>query len=154
MLDLRTLKRYSITIYRRVYYHLKINNLRISNSGITDKGIPFVRLKNGLIFHGYLPDRFQVLLYKFGVRRKTKKVLAKECIRVAYDIVFRYDSIEVRKKHLDIRKDDVVLELGAFTGYYAMKASQIVGNSGKVIAIEAIKENFEILKLNIEKNNL
>ena len=46
-----------------------------------------------------------------------------------------------------------VLECGANLGYYALMEASIVGNKGKIYAIEPIPKNFEILKKNIKLNN-
>ncbi len=46
-----------------------------------------------------------------------------------------------------------VLECGANLGYYALMEASIVGNKGKIYAIEPIPENFKILKKNIKLNN-
>jgi len=46
-----------------------------------------------------------------------------------------------------------VLECGANLGYYALMEASIIGNEGRVYAVEPIPENFRILKKNIELNN-
>jgi len=55
---------------------------------------------------------------------------------------------------MPIKQGDVVLELGAYCGFGTMKLSQLVGENGKVIAVEADKINLEILKKNIHSNNI
>jgi FkbM family methyltransferase len=62
--------------------------------------------------------------------------------------VFIYD---VYRSNL-IRKDDVVLDLGATGGEFSVLASKKVGKKGKVIAIEPNIEDYKILKLNIKRN--
>jgi len=52
-----------------------------------------------------------------------------------------------------IRKDDVVLDLGANIGYYTLLASRLVGEEGRVIAFEPEPTNFEILTRNILLND-
>ena len=56
--------------------------------------------------------------------------------------------------NMPIKKGDTVVELGAFYGFGTMKLSDMVGNNGQVIAIEADKKNFQILKKNIEMNKI
>jgi FkbM family methyltransferase len=51
-----------------------------------------------------------------------------------------------------IKPGDVVLDLGANIGYYALMESMIVGNEGKVYAVEPSPVNYEMLKENIEVN--
>jgi FkbM family methyltransferase len=49
---------------------------------------------------------------------------------------------------------DIVVDVGAAFGFYAILASKQVGKSGKVIAIEPQPQVFGMLKKNIELNNL
>jgi len=46
-----------------------------------------------------------------------------------------------------------VFECGANLGYYALMEASIIGNKGKVYAVEPIPKNFRILKKNIKLNN-
>ncbi len=46
-----------------------------------------------------------------------------------------------------------VLECGANLGYYALMEASIIGNKGRIYAVEPIPENFKILEKNIELNN-
>ena len=48
----------------------------------------------------------------------------------------------------------VVLDVGANVGCFAMLASKIVGENGRVIAIEAIEENFTCLQKTLDANRL
>lgn len=81
-------------------------------------------------------------------------------MQVLIDIDFRYLGRSNHKmnlkegKYYELQEGDVVFEVGAYIGYHAMRLSELVGKSGKVIAIEAIPANYEILKKNIELNNL
>jgi len=51
-----------------------------------------------------------------------------------------------------LRAGDVFVDIGANVGYYSLLASTLVGDSGKVVAIEALPEIFETLKDNLEIN--
>ncbi len=53
----------------------------------------------------------------------------------------------------EIRVGDVIVDIGANIGYYALQEAMIVGDSGKVYAIEPVPENVDLLKKNIELNN-
>ncbi len=61
-------------------------------------------------------------------------------------------SVEIVKDLL--KKRDVVLEAGANIGYYTILESKLIGDKGIVYAVEPVKENFELLKKNIELNKL
>ncbi len=52
------------------------------------------------------------------------------------------------------KKDEVVLDVGAHIGYYALKAASLVGYQGKVVAIEPNPSNIEVIKMNMKINNL
>ena len=49
---------------------------------------------------------------------------------------------------------DTVIDIGAHIGRYTITSSKQVGKSGKVVAIEADPDNFQLLKRNIALNNL
>jgi FkbM family methyltransferase len=48
---------------------------------------------------------------------------------------------------------DVVVDVGSYIGRYALIASKLVGDSGRVIGIEPNPENFAILDYNIRKSH-
>jgi FkbM family methyltransferase len=52
------------------------------------------------------------------------------------------------------KEGDIVIDIGAHIGLYTITSSKQVGNTGKVVAIEADPDNFELLKRNIALNNL
>ncbi|GAB4323162.1 MAG: hypothetical protein Kow0069_28190 [Promethearchaeota archaeon] len=47
---------------------------------------------------------------------------------------------------------DVVLEVGANIGYYALLESKLVGPSGLIYAVEPVRGNFRLLRKNLELN--
>jgi FkbM family methyltransferase len=49
---------------------------------------------------------------------------------------------------------DVFIDVGANVGYYSLLASQLVGDSGRVIAIEPLSELFHVLTQNLWRNNV
>jgi FkbM family methyltransferase len=52
------------------------------------------------------------------------------------------------------KEGDIVIDIGAHIGRYTITSSKQIGNTGKVVAIEADPDNFELLKRNIALNNL
>ena len=52
------------------------------------------------------------------------------------------------------KKGDIVVDIGAHIGLFTIIASKRVGVNGKVIAIEAHHDNFELLNRNIQLNGL
>jgi FkbM family methyltransferase len=102
----------------------------------------------------------QRYVYKYFVNDKIKATLCEDAFAVAIDILLRYmgpesegDYIE-NGKYYDLEKGNTVVECGAYIGYYAMRAAEIVGKSGRVVAIEPIGENLRLLSMNVERNFL
>jgi FkbM family methyltransferase len=52
-----------------------------------------------------------------------------------------------------LRSGDRVLEIGGCYGYFTMLMAWCVGDKGKVLSIEGLPRNFDILSSNISKNN-
>lgn len=55
---------------------------------------------------------------------------------------------------LDLKKGDVVFDVGAHIGSFTLKAARLVQEDGLVVAMEPELENYKILKENINLNNL
>jgi len=53
-----------------------------------------------------------------------------------------------------IKKGDVVLDIGCGPGYFTIPLAKMVGENGKVIAVDIQDRMIEKLKRNLEKNNL
>jgi len=63
-------------------------------------------------------------------------------------------EVEATNEMLKIlKKDDVVLEVGANIGYYALMAAKRIGSAGKVFAIEPEPANVSMLNKNVSLNN-
>jgi FkbM family methyltransferase len=95
--------------------------------------------------------------YNYG-RRKSRllKVHAKEH---GYKYYCRFEDFNPSREE-DIvelfrpKKGDVVVDVGAHIGKYTILASKMVGSQGKVIAIEAHPNNYDLLTKNIVLNKL
>lgn len=59
---------------------------------------------------------------------------------------------EYSKYNFKIEKMDTIIDVGAHIGLFSLHASQICKN-GKIYAFEPIKENYNILKSNVQLNN-
>ena len=53
-----------------------------------------------------------------------------------------------------LNEGDVVLDIGANIGYYVLVESRLVGESGRVYAVEPVAQNFDVLLKNVRLNNL
>src|SRR3972149_2094785 len=67
-----------------------------------------------------------------------------------YVIQPHYEKFE--QKWFHPKKGDVVVDIGAHIGKYTIEAAIRVGEEGKIIAVEPLPSNFEILKKNIKIN--
>ena len=138
----------------------RIATLPIVSSGLCEDGVPFVRLNNDRVFYGYLPTRRQRMIYRRFCDRAVQRNVDECAIDVALGIVNRYLGPQSEETHIsqgkyyDLQPGNIVVEVGAFVGYYAMRASELVGPSGHVVAIEAVRENLELLKRNVEANSI
>ncbi|MDI9643801.1 MAG: FkbM family methyltransferase [Candidatus Verstraetearchaeota archaeon] len=69
-------------------------------------------------------------------------------------VILRENTEKMFNRYLTPKKGDVFLDVGAHIGKYTIKIAKIVGSKGKVIAIEADPNNFDLLKRNVEINKL
>ncbi len=60
---------------------------------------------------------------------------------------------EYGRSGFEIRDTDIVIDVGAHIGLFALFSSQFCKN-GKIYCFEPVKENFDLLKLNLELNNI
>ena len=138
----------------------RILELAIVDLGVSEKNLPFITLKNGVTFYGHFPTKVQRNIYRFFLDQKIKDKISKDTFNVAIDITTRYLPPQtkmqeiLRSKYYDLKYGEVVIEGGAYIGYYALKASELVGPHGLVIAIEPIDENYVVLLENIKANSI
>ena len=122
------------------------NQRRISFMGFLYKSIEFLGLDDSFSLVFDVPEYD----YKF-YSLVTKKI-------PNFSIQDMYASMTIHEK--DVRKrfnpkeGDVVIDVGAAFGLYTLPSSKQVGQSGKVIAIEAHPKNYEMLNRNVKLNNL
>lgn len=63
-----------------------------------------------------------------------------------------YEEFETSLVNKEIKRGDIVLDLGANIGYYTLIFAKLVGENGKVYAFEPDSTNFALLKKNVEIN--
>lgn len=66
----------------------------------------------------------------------------------------KYEPYETQLILRQTKKGNTVIDVGANIGYYTILLADKVEKTGKVYAFEPDKTNFEILKKNVETNNL
>ena len=84
----------------------------------------------------------------------SKMLLKKDDPGISKDLLERGIREPVVTKILrqEIKPGDVVIDIGANIGYYALQEARLVGPEGMVYAIEPVVENYELLCKNIELN--
>lgn len=99
------------------------------------------RRKNPLIIQDVQGSKMMLNLENRGICRDlflNKGLREPECTRILKQ---------------ELRKGMVVVDIGANIGYYVLQEAKIVGENGKVYALEPEPANFELLKKNITLNN-
>ncbi|UCG69090.1 MAG: FkbM family methyltransferase [Thermoplasmata archaeon] len=57
-------------------------------------------------------------------------------------------------RYYQFKRDDVIIDAGAYPGVFAIIAAKLVGENGKVFAFEPDKKNCEELQRNIKRNQI
>ncbi|KAL3912803.1 MAG: hypothetical protein SGPRY_008212 [Prymnesium sp.] len=72
------------------------------------------------------------------------------------DIEQRYVNENMKSKSLRraerVERGATVVEAGAFRGFFTLKLAQLVGQTGKVVSIEPVKQNVEVLAKHVSVN--
>ncbi len=69
-------------------------------------------------------------------------------------MIMTYHEHDILEHYFTPKEGDIFVDVGAHIGKYTIIASKRVGANGKVIAIEADPDNFDLLNRNIQLNNL
>ena len=118
----------------------------ISFRGFLYKSIEFLNLDSSFLLVFNIPEYD----YKF-YSRVTRKVPNFLIPDMYASMTLHEEDI---RKHFNPKKGDTVIDIGAAFGLYTITSSKHVGANGKVIAIEAHPDSFEMLNRNIKLNGL
>jgi FkbM family methyltransferase len=69
-------------------------------------------------------------------------------------MIMTYHEDDILEHYFTPKEGDIFVDVGAHIGKYTIIASKRIGPNGKVIAIEADPDNFDLLNRNIQLNNL
>ena len=115
-------------------------------------------IERGFDFNTFLYKVFKVLgignsmLLRINVPKYDYKFYCR--INNREDLVFMTNHEEDIIEHFTPKEGDIVVDIGAHMGRYTIIGSKRVGAQGRVVAIEAHPENFEMLNRNIKLNQL
>lgn len=125
-----------------------INNIKACKDGNL-----YLETNQGMNFHG-LPDKTPYDYLKYLNKSKISKIKDYPFFGSFFMILNEIFNENVYENFVHINKGDIVIDAGAHLGLFTVKAAKIVGNEGKVIAIEPEPGNLEILNRNIKLNKL
>jgi FkbM family methyltransferase len=110
------------------------------------------KFKNWIIFpfayYNLIPTKFIIFKTKTN---KTITIRKNSTDFMALTNVWLFE--EYKKAGFGINQNDVIIDIGSHIGLFTLYASQYCTN-GRIYSYEPIKENFELLSINLEKNNL
>lgn len=99
-------------------------------------------------YFGHLQDNFYILELKNGLKFKLR---SNSTDLQAFANV--WINKEYTKYGFKINENDCIIDIGGHIGLFTIFVSQFCKN-GKIITIEPINENFELLKENLELNHI
>ncbi len=134
--------------------------IKILEKGVDSK-YAYARLSNGLTFYDLtmkslitnIFSRYHHSHYEL-ITKPSKYAIHLSHIDNLLNLPISEEKKNFLKSKMPIKEGDIVLELGAFRGFGTIKLSELVGKDGLVIAVEASKENYNILQKNILSNNI
>jgi len=134
--------------------------IQILEKGVEGKYV-YARLSNGLTFYDLtmkslitsIFSRYHHSHYEL-TNKPSKYAIHQSHVDNLLNLPISEEKKNYLKSKMPIKEGDVVLELGAFRGFGTIKLSELVGNNGLVIAVEASKENYNFLQKNISSNNI
>ena len=110
-------------------------------------GLPFLSFSNGRKVYGLNQNR--AFKRRYAKEKPHGQTLEEFSIR--QDFPVRYAKKKLTRRFA-CKPGDTIVEVGAYLGYHSMKVADIIGESGQLIAIEMVEENFEVLRRNLEDN--
>ncbi|MBK1706879.1 FkbM family methyltransferase [Halochromatium glycolicum] len=125
-----------------------------AEAGVRD-GLAFVRLPNGRIFYGHTSKSNHRRAFDY-VHDVVPSVITEETYLLGLDIAQRYASdFSWPPASILPPYGGTLVECGAYLGHKTIRfADELVGSSGKVLAIEMMPDNVEILRRNVQENGL
>lgn len=140
--------------FRKDFDSLRINSINkiISKMELLEDDVLFVELDNGSRF--YVPrTEFIPFEIRYGELHKLGKIKGLEYFD-CWGELYRQYVIEVYEKYYKLKRGDIVVDAGTHIGVFTIKSAKVVGNEGKIIAIEPEPKNLNFLQRNIEANKL
>lgn len=113
-------------------------------------GTALVKMKNGLKYTAP-PEQGTLTVITFPGCKKVNKL--KDHGEFLYILAEQFIDNRYEKHH-EVKRGDIVVDIGANIGVFTVDAARKVGDEGKVIAIEPEKMSANFLKKNVQLNNV
>jgi FkbM family methyltransferase len=129
---------------------LKFYN-KFKSSGVEGE-LAYVELDNGRKLYGYKSKKYVVKFYNSIVHRSPATLTA-DTYGCAVDVAYRYlKDLPYPRRFLPSR-GGTIAEIGAYLGHKTIKfVDDVVGNEGRLLAVEMMPDNFAILERNMKEN--
>ncbi len=75
-------------------------------------------------------------------------------VKTTFVMALEYDIMRYYNRYYALKEGDIVFDCGAFHGIYALMASKLVGETGRVFCFEPDNENAKMLEANILRNGI
>jgi FkbM family methyltransferase len=132
-------------IDRNVLRDLDVQSVDMHN------GLVCLTLKSGRMFYSY-PSRLKYACIYNAMWDLCPPQFNAETYQAGVDAVVRYKRL-AQHDYMP-GEGGVMIEGGAYLGYKAIRFAENVGPTGRVIAIEIGRQNFELMSMNIRANGL
>ncbi|MBP7477215.1 MAG: FkbM family methyltransferase [Chitinophagales bacterium] len=137
------------------YYHV---NEIIEKTEVVENGMVKVTLKEGIVMYGNpskLPAEIQFTdRIKFGEKSKLTKIIDVDKYYFMYEGLSELFAERVHFQYFAPNQGDCVVDCGANVGFFTVQAAKMIGENGRLIAIEPDADNHKLLLKNIEANGL
>jgi FkbM family methyltransferase len=126
---------------------------RFRSSGVEGE-LAYVELDNSRRLYGYKSRNYVVKFYNSIVDRSPATLTA-DTYGCAVDVAYRYLRDLPYPRRFLPSCGGTIAEIGAYLGHKTIKfVDDVVGNEGKVLAVEMMPDNFAILERNMQENNV
>ena len=85
---------------------------------------------------------------------KEKTILGKFKRTILVNQIEPINALMGYQQHYIPKKGDVIIDVGAYNGDYAIYASNLIGDEGKILCFEPDEANFKLLRKNVKLNKL
>lgn len=112
-----------------------------------------VELNNGIRLYGHRDESIRPEM-KYGDPQKLGEIAQFKYFGSFLFYLSEQYAEAIYERYYQPQKGDIIVDVGASVGVFTAKAAKLVGDEGKVIAIEPESKNFGLLCKNVEANGL